>query len=126
MNIIHAKSGKDKLILEVVATQCDEGINVYLGGGEKSHIGCVVLCQPRPSLKQDGTMSVTASVLNVVGHKDDGLAQPLARELCLASGQTVVVTAGVHIDGATTEDIESFLALLAEITRQIKEGLLGE
>lgn len=124
MNIIQAKAGKGKLLLEAVATQCDEGINVYLGGGEKSHIGCVVLCQPRPSLKQDGTMSATASILNVLGHKDDGLAQPLARELCLASGQTVVVTAGVHVDGATAEDIEGFLTLLAEITGQIKENLL--
>ncbi len=124
MNIIQAKAGKGKLLLEAVATQCDEGINVYLGGGEKSHIGCVVLCQPRPSLKQDGSMSATASVLNVLGHKDDGLAQPLARELCLASGQTVVVTAGVHIDNAAAEDIEGFLTLLAEIAGQIKENLL--
>ncbi|MEL7623123.1 MAG: hypothetical protein AAGU12_05990 [Clostridiales bacterium] len=124
MNIIHAKAGEGKLLLEAVAIQCDEGVNVYLGGGEKSHIGCVVLCQPRPSLKQDGTMSATSSVLNVLGHKDDGLAQPLARELCLASGQTVVVTAGVHIDNAAAEEIQGFLMLLAEITKQIKENLV--
>jgi hypothetical protein len=123
MNIIHAKAGEGELSLEAVAVQGDDGVCVYLGGGSKSHIGSVVLCQPRPSLKQDGALSATASIINVLGHKDDGLAQPLARELCLASGQTVAVTAGVHIDGATAGDIQKFSALLEEILRQIKAKL---
>jgi hypothetical protein len=124
MKVIHAQAGEGALRLEAVAVQCDDGVSVYLGGGSQSHIGAVVLCQPRPSLKQDGSLSATASVMNILGHKDDGLAQPLARALCLASGRTVAVTAGVHIDGATTEDIGKFAALLEVIIRQIKDELI--
>ncbi|AYO32021.1 hypothetical protein D2962_16725 [Biomaibacter acetigenes] len=102
------KAGEGKFYLEAVITVTQEGINIYLGGGEKPHIGSVAVSQPRPSLKGDGSISCTTSVLNLLGHKDDGLAVPLAEKLCKKLKQTVVVTAGVHIDNATMDDIQRF------------------
>lgn len=105
-HIFVERAGEGKFSLEAVVTVTKEGINVYLGGGEKPHIGTVAMSQPRPSLKGDGSVSCTTSVLNLLGHKDDGLAVPLAEELCKTLKQTIVVTAGVHIENATIEDIK--------------------
>jgi hypothetical protein len=99
-------AGEGRLKLKAVVTAVPEGVNIYLGGGEKPHIGTVVISQPRQSLKCDGSTSCTTSVFNLLGHKDDGIAIPLAEEICKRLNRLVVVTAGVHIDNATIEDIE--------------------
>ncbi|WP_422447710.1 hypothetical protein [Thermoanaerobacterium sp. DL9XJH110] len=98
--------GEGRLNLKAVVTVVPEGVNIYLGGGEKPHIGTVVISQPRQSLKCDGSISCTTSVFNLLGHKDDGIAIPLAEEICKKLNRLVVVTAGVHIENATIEDIE--------------------
>lgn len=95
-----------KYSLEAVVVITGDGINIYLGGGEKPHLGTVVISQPRPSLKGDGTISCTTSVFNFMHHKDDGLAVPLAELICKSMNTPVVVTAGVHIDSATGDDID--------------------
>ncbi|MDN5302141.1 MAG: hypothetical protein PWQ60_1655 [Thermoanaerobacteraceae bacterium] len=107
-HIFIEKTGEGKFSLEAVVTVTQEGVNIYLGGGERPHIGSVAVSQPRSSLKGDGGISCTTSVLNLLGHKDDCLAVPMAEELCRRLKQTVVVTAGVHIDNATAEDIQRF------------------
>jgi hypothetical protein len=113
--VIQTKIGEGRSLLEAVVVQTREGISAYLGGGEHDHIGAVVICHSRPSLKKDGGMSATASVINMIGHKDDALALPFARRLCLASQQTVVVTAGVHVDQATEQDIQGFLERINDL-----------
>ncbi|MDR7868648.1 MAG: hypothetical protein RIN56_17790 [Sporomusaceae bacterium] len=91
--------------LHAVLVTTADGISIYLGGGESPHIGTVVISQPRPSLRGDGQISCTTSVFNLIAHKDDSLAIPLAEELCKKHKQVVVVTAGVHIDNAEENDI---------------------
>lgn len=118
-------TGEGKYTLEAVIIQSEDGFSVYLGGGEKPHVGSIVLCQPRPSLKEDGSLSSTTSVLNIVGHKDECLARPLAEKLCQTMNQTVVVTAGVHIENAASEDIMLFLKLAEELTGEILDILSG-
>jgi hypothetical protein len=122
----HFQVGEARLALEAVVVQTMDGLNIYLGGGEKTHIGTVVLCQLRPSLKNDGSYSTTSSILNLVCHKDDGIAKPLAEKLCLAFKQTVVVTAGVHIDSATPREIEYLLQLSAELSNRIIDHLIKQ
>ena len=57
-----------------------EDYHILLSGGERSHIGCTVLAVPRPSLDGSGKMSSTASVLNVMGHKDEEVCRYLAEK----------------------------------------------
>ncbi|RYD02040.1 hypothetical protein N752_26680 [Desulforamulus aquiferis] len=45
------------------ATFSDDGLVCQLYGGDKSHIGAVVLTLPRPSLKKDYQISCNSSVL---------------------------------------------------------------
>lgn len=121
-NIFQENIGEGPLNLKAVVIKTHEGINIYLGGGAIYHIGSVVISQPRPSLTGDDTVSCTTSVFNLLGHKDDHLAVSLAEYLCRNLSQVVVVTAGVHIDNATIEDIETFKRLLQEI----REAILGK
>jgi hypothetical protein len=104
-DVIIEKCGSGKYELKAVAAVTADGINVYVGGGEKSHIGSIAVSQPRSSLKGDGSMSCTTSVFNVLGHKDDGIAVPMAEDICRRTGMAVVVTAGIHVDDATSDDI---------------------
>lgn len=93
----------------VVATivSCGKDIVICIGGGEKKHIGAAALAVPRPSLKNIGETSATASVLCLVGHKDDILARNTALRLAAAFKTNVLVSVGLHIDGATEADINS-------------------
>jgi len=108
MKVINKYIKDGKYSLHTKITKTKNGLSIYLGGGEEPHIGTVVISQPRKSLKGDGTISCTSSVFNLVGHKDDGLALPLAEELCRRLNLIVVVTAGIHIDGANEEDLQRF------------------
>lgn len=116
LKVHQVTAGQGRYVLEAVAVQSEEGLNVYLGGGEKPHVGTIVLCQPRPSLKLDGNYSQTTSTINLLGHKDDGVGVPMAQSLCLALRIPVVVTAGVHISDANAEDITAMQKDAEEIT----------
>ena len=122
----HVKAGQGRFAMEAIATQSDDGVNVYLGGREKPHIGTVVLCQPRQSLKTEGSLSQTTSTINLMGHKDDGVGVPMAQCLCVTLEVPVVVTAGVHIAAAHADDIKALLKVAEEITCTLLELLLAE
>jgi hypothetical protein len=109
--------------LQAVVNTTLDGLNIYLGGGESPHIGTVAISQPRPSLRGDGTISCTTSVFNLLAHKDDSLAIPLAEILCKKLNQVVVVTAGVHIDKADDGDIARVHRNLAVLVGKIAAAL---
>ena len=70
------------------------------------------------SLSGDGTISVTSSVINLTGHKDEFLCRRLAENRCRETGKVVVCTGGVHMDHITGEQIEE---LLKNIDRMMTE-----
>ena len=65
------------ITIEIQETRIGDDIVLILAGGDKPHIGCVVQAVPRPSLTNDGSISVTSSVLNLTGHKDEFLCLSL-------------------------------------------------
>lgn len=107
MDLFRAGTGKYQVTAKVIVL--DSGINITLSGGEYSHIGSVVIALPRPSLADAAVISVTSSVFNMVGHKDEEVARPAAEKIAVCLNQPVVITAGMHIDKATAEDIEVLL-----------------
>lgn len=92
--------------LELSASRIGKDLLLCLKGGDEPHLGCVVLAEPRPSLQDAQKKSVTSSVINRVGHKDELLCRELAEQLAAICGCTVVCTGGVHVDNAITEQIE--------------------
>lgn len=95
-----------------------EDICAVLYGGEKPHIGCTVLAVPRPSLKGDGSMSCTSSVINLTGHKDEQICRYAAEELCRKHQVSVTCTGGFHVDGITKEQLSELMRALDDILCQ--------
>ena len=94
---------------DITVTHIGEDIHILFSGGDRPHIGCTVMALPRPSLSGDGSTSVTSSVLNLTGHKDETVCRLLAEEFCRRTGRTVVCTGGFHVDGICPEQIEELL-----------------
>ena len=103
----------------VQVTRLGSDYNIVIQGGEKPHVGCTVLAVPRPSLKGDGRISTTASVLNVTGHKDEMICRYLAERISGRENAVVVCTGGFHIDGIEEGQIQEVQDAVREMERQI-------
>ncbi len=121
-SIITTVAGEGRWRVEGTAVATSAGLTLHLYGGERLHVGAVALAVPRPSLRDPTRTSATASVLAVTGHKDDELAKPLAELAAARLGQVAVVVVGVHVEGASPEDI----ARLSEHATQAVEALLQQ
>jgi len=101
-------SGKYEVFLTAILIGSD--ISVHIFGGESPHIGAVAIGMPRKSLKGDGSDSASVSVICVPAHKEDALCQRTASKLSTLWGCYVTVIAGIHIDRATSSDLEQLNA----------------
>lgn len=94
-------------------TICTQSIGkdilIIVEGGERAHIGTAVMAVPRPSLTGDGSVSVTVSVLNVIGHKDEIICRVLAENFAKKYNVTAVCTGGFHIDNISSGQIEEVI-----------------
>ncbi|MCC8090967.1 MAG: hypothetical protein LUC21_07540 [Oscillospiraceae bacterium] len=99
---------------------------VHLEGGEAPHIGCTVLALPRPSLRGDGTVSATSSVLNVTGHKDEAICRPLAEQVCRRLNRVTVCTGGFHIDGIASAQIQTLTAAIQALADAAADALAAQ
>ncbi len=92
--MITSGEGKYKVFLE--EKKLDDGIIYILGGGEKSHIGGVVICEPGKN----------PQVIRLEGHYDDIVLKPIAEAACQKYKKKVVAIGGVHVDNASKEEID--------------------
>ena len=101
--------------LWAVATTAGSDLVVTVGGGERPHVGCVVLAQPHASVKEPGRVRVTSSVITMPPHREEALARPLAEALAKALRGVVTVAAGVHDDDLSPEGIAAYLDLAVRL-----------
>ncbi|MEW6398261.1 MAG: UbiX family flavin prenyltransferase [Bacillota bacterium] len=116
-----ARAGEGHLRVQARAWATDDGYVVGLFGGDRTHVGTVVVSVPRPSLADPERSSCTSSVINLPAHKEEEVIRPLADELARVTCSPVVGVAGVHVDGADP----STLDLLARNCREAGRLLLG-
>lgn len=121
METVCFAAGEGVYRVQLTATLTGDGIIVQLLGGQKPHLGAVVFSFPRPGLADPAKTGCNSAVVPRLGHKDDEAARPLAEMIAAATGQPVAVCAGIHVDGATAEDI----ALLVQNCRQVGERFLA-
>ncbi|HJX37174.1 MAG TPA: proteasome assembly chaperone 4 family protein [Anaerolineae bacterium] len=101
-----------------------EDLLACLWGGTKPHIGAIALALPRPSINDPAITSCTASVLTMLGHKEDGVVKSVAQKLSARLNKNVVVTAGIHwdhLDETAIREIEDNCALLADMIGDLAE-----
>ena len=97
--------GRHQVLLRLWSTSTSAGWVGSLTGGEVPHVGGMVLAVPRASLSGRGR-SCDMWLIPVPGHLDHEVAAPLARRLCVQLDEPISLTAGIHVEGATNEDID--------------------
>ena len=105
--------------MEIAGAWVGGDLLVQMRGGDKPHIGTVVLAVPRPSLLGNGLPGATSSVINLTGHKDEVLCRNLAEELCRIHGCTVVCTGGFHVDGITEAQIQEVTDAVGKMIKRV-------
>ena len=105
--MIEAGYGGDRVWL--IQHEIGEDLIYHLGGGQRPHIGGVVMKVPGepPKTQTFGT------------HHDLEVLTPIAEAACERYGSTVVVVGGVHVDDATPEDIESLVSNCERLLGQL-------
>ncbi len=103
MEIIVAENTKYEVNLTAIC--CGEDLSVTITGGTKAHVGAVALGCSRMPDGRKLKYSASVSSLVVLDHKDDYVARKVAGLLADEWGGNVSVTAGIHIDDATKEEL---------------------
>ncbi len=93
---------------------------ITIRGGERRHIGSVVLSIPRPSLRGDGSTSATSSILNVTGHKDEYICRLLAENVAASLNTNVVCIGGFHVDNISQNQIDELLTEIRKLGNHTK------
>ena len=105
--MITSGEGKYKVWLE--QKRIGDDIIYFLGGGEKSHIGGVVICEPgKPT-----------NVIRLGEHYDYIVLKAIAEESCKKYDTKVVAIGGIHINNATKEDIDKLVENCRELVKCI-------
>ncbi len=117
-------TGQEQISCEVVQMGKDYTICVW--GGDTPHIGSTVMSVARPSLNS-ADVSVTSSVINGIGHKDEYVARKFAEAVAKKKNCTAVCTCGIHIDNITKEQLlaveKAGERMLEKILERLKETL---
>ena len=91
--MIISGEGKYKVWLKEIIIDDDR---VYiLGGGEKSHIGGLILCDPGKKSR----------IIRLENHYDHIVLQPIAEYACKKYNTRIVALGGIHIDNASKDEI---------------------
>jgi len=102
-------SGRGKYTVWLRRYEIGDDLVFFLGGGERSHVGGIVVCEPGKK----------AHAIKLTGHYDDIVLKPIAEAACKKYKTTVVAVGGVHVDHATKQEI----TLLVENCKKLVKKL---
>lgn len=102
-------AGKGKLKVWLEEYKLTEERIYILGGGERSHIGGVIVKEPGKEMK----------VIKFEGHYDHIVLEPIAEEASKKYDVKVVAIGGVHVDNATKEEIDTLVKNCKELVKCI-------
>jgi hypothetical protein len=92
--MITSGEGKYKVFLKKI--NLDNELIYILGGGEKSHVGAVVICE----------VGKKTRILKIDGHYDHVVLTPIAEAAFKKYKTKVVAIGGVHVNNATKDEID--------------------
>lgn len=108
-----AKHGRLAITLRVLHQGRD--LQVMCSGGQ-AHIGAVALASP--SSLGAANKKNQNDLLTLPGHREDLLAAQMAHRMASELNCTVCVSAGIHFDSITKEEIERVLSLADSLTEK--------
>lgn len=98
--------GDMRVTLEAATTD-GQGLCCFLYGGTLPHVGGQALACPGVAVRDRQLSRCDLWTATVPGHRDVEVAAAVARRLCLAYDEPVSVTAGIHVDDATPEQVQT-------------------
>ena len=108
-----AQQGRLNIYLHVLRLGRD--LQVICGGGD-SHIGAVALAAPESG-------QVQTRLLALPGHKEDALALRMAQHMAQELHCAVCVSAGIHYDTITREEIQQVEQMVQGLTQDCISAL---
>ncbi len=115
---------KGRFRIHGLVQEVGQDVLVSIWGGTRPHIGAVGVAIPRPSLKNPKKWSATSSNFTFIGHKEDTLVKTMSERLAARLRKNVVVTAGIHWDGITLNEIKAIRNLTQKLSDQILKKIL--
>ncbi|MFH1100751.1 MAG: hypothetical protein V1726_01780 [Methanobacteriota archaeon] len=102
-------SGEGKYRVWLEREKIGDDLLFILGGGEKSHVGGLVICEPgKPS-----------QIIRLTDHYDDIVLQPIAEAACKKYRTKVVAVGGVHVDHATQKEIDLLVKNCNDLVKDV-------
>jgi|AGTN01.2.fsa_nt_gi hypothetical protein len=89
---------------------------VLISGGDGPHIGAVALSVPRGASDKERPYD---TALSMPGHKDHIIARRVAERIATELNTTVAVVCGIHIDGMTSEQLDTIKSSVENLTDSI-------
>jgi hypothetical protein len=102
-------SGRGKYKVWLSSHRIGDDLVLFLGGGERSHVGGVVIAEPRKKVK----------AVRLTGHYDDIVLKPIAETACKKFKVKVIAVGGVHVDNATKEEINLLVENCRKLTKKL-------
>ncbi|PNX48984.1 MAG: hypothetical protein BV459_01110 [Thermoplasmata archaeon M11B2D] len=102
-------SGRGRYTVWLHRHHIGDDLVYFLGGGEQPHVGGVVIAQPGMKVK----------AIRLTGHYDDIVLQPIAQAACKKYNKKVVAIGGVHVDHATTKEIDQLVENCRKLVKKI-------
>jgi gallate decarboxylase subunit D len=102
-------SGRGKYKVWLQRQDIGADIVFFLGGGQRSHVGGVVIAEP--GKKTDAIRST--------GHYDDVVLKPIAEAAAKKYKTKVVAVGGVHVDHATKQEINLLVENCKRLIKKI-------
>lgn len=116
---------KGRFKIHGLVQEMGQDILVSVWGGTRPHIGAVGVAIPRPSLKNPKKWSATSSNFTFIGHKEDTLVKMMSERLAARLRRNVVVTAGIHWDGITLNEVKAIQNLTQKLSDLILRRILS-
>jgi hypothetical protein len=114
---------KGRFRIHGLVQEVGQDLLISIWGGTRPHIGAVGMAIPRPSLKNQKKWSATSSNFTFIGHKEDTLVKTISETLAARLRRNVVVTAGIHWDGITSNEIKTIQNLTQKLSDRIVKRL---
>jgi hypothetical protein len=101
--------GEGKYKVNLIKKKIGDDLLYILEGGEKTHIGGIVICAP----------NLPPQCIRLKDHYDDIVLKPIAETACKKYKTKIVVIGGIHVDNASKGEIDKLIHNCKELGKCI-------
>jgi hypothetical protein len=110
---INAEYGQGKHTIFGYAILSENSVVVQIYGGDTPHVGAVAIFF---------TTGSPPTCIQLAGHKEEQIVKSMVIDFAEKTGRNTVITAGIHVDNATVEDID----ILCSNSTRVGEMLISK